>query len=202
MFDADKKGESKDTKYERKYQQQTQNYQMQSQNYQHRMHKNQNQNVYNNKQNYNQNRPKTSAFTIEAELKDESEVTANTLQFESFSLDLARVTKLTRLETTVSVGNYEFSVPILLDSGATASFINISKLPKELAEKVNKVISGQSEYNDLGLERVEVNIKSALNCQAVACARRIIRMRINNWSAEHEFIFTTITEKAILGVDF
>ncbi|RNA17154.1 hypothetical protein BpHYR1_004122 [Brachionus plicatilis] len=98
----------------------------------------------------------------------------NIVQCESFSLELARATKLTRLETMVSVGNCEFSVPMLLDSGATASFINISKLPKELAEKVNKVISGQSEFNDLGLERVEVNIKSALNCQAVACARGTI----------------------------
>ncbi|RMZ96863.1 hypothetical protein BpHYR1_020030, partial [Brachionus plicatilis] len=83
MFDADKKGESKDTWYERKHQQQTPNYQMQSQNYQHRMHQNQNQSVYNNKQNYNQNRPKTSAFTFEAEVEDESEVVANTVQCES-----------------------------------------------------------------------------------------------------------------------
>ncbi|RNA20146.1 hypothetical protein BpHYR1_034349 [Brachionus plicatilis] len=198
MFDADKKSESKDTRYERKHQQQTPNYQMQSQNYQHRMHQNQNQSVYNNKQ----NRAKTSAFTIEAEVEDESEVVANTVQCESFSLELARVTKLTRLETMVSVGNRVFSVPMLQDSGATSSFINISKLPKELPEKVNKVISGQSEFNDLGLERVEVNIKSALNCQAVACARGTVRMRINSWSAEHEFIFTTITERSILGVDF
>ncbi|CAF0896852.1 unnamed protein product [Brachionus calyciflorus] len=132
-----------------------------------------------------QQRPQT-AFTIEAEVDEDEIVEANTLFGVSFSCDPLRNSRLTRVETKISLGQHEFNLPMLLDSGATASFININKLPSTMAETVKHVIAGNQVEKSFGLERIEVRIKSALSCESIACARGKVRIGINSWSGEHD----------------
>ncbi|CAF0944553.1 unnamed protein product, partial [Brachionus calyciflorus] len=105
-------------------------------------------------------------------------VEANTLLCESFSYDPLRNSRLTRVETKILIfRQHEFNLPMLLDSGATASFININKLPSTMAETVKQVIAGNKLGKSFGLERIKFRIKSALSCESIACARGKVKLK-------------------------
>ncbi|CAF0918922.1 unnamed protein product [Brachionus calyciflorus] len=149
-------------------------------------------------------RPRTKTFTFEAELRNEfdSDIEAKTVYCESFNSSGLKSTTLTRVEADVELDKSKLNIPILIDSGATASFINITKLPAKIADKISKFLDGDTNSNEFGLKRIDLTIKSALNTETVMCAIGKIKLQINSFIGEHEFIFTDITERAILGMDF
>ena len=155
-----------------------------------------------NQTNFNTNF-KPRAFTIDAEVaEDTKETEAHTVHCESFSCSSVNKASLTRVNSTIELDRSKVDLPMLIDSGATASFINITQLPNKLANKISRFIDGDKNFSDLGLKRIDLAIKSALSSRSVICAIGTVTLRINDWIGEHEFIFTDITEKAILGMDF
>ena len=127
---------------------------------------------------------------------------AHTVYCESLNCRSVKKANLTRVDVNVELDKSKLEVPMLIDSGATASFININKLCPKIADKISKFVNGQNTKNEFGLKRIDLTIKSALNYESVNCAIGKVKLSIKSWKGEHDFIFTDITEKAILGMDF
>lgn len=142
------------------------------------------------------------AFAIDVIDDDNNEVNQMSIECHSLKSELKFKHKLTRVDCEIVIGNQAACLPMLLDSGATASFINPSQLPVETQEQIEEFLSGNISLNKLELEEIYVTIKAALSKQTVKCAMAKVKCKIGDWTGYHDFIFAKITESAILGLDF
>ncbi|RNA13898.1 hypothetical protein BpHYR1_036576 [Brachionus plicatilis] len=63
---------------------------------------------------------------------------------------------LKRVDATVELDKSKVNIPVLIDSGATASFINISKLLAKLADRISRFIDGDATNPVFGLKRIDL----------------------------------------------
>ena len=149
-----------------------------------------------------------SAFTVDAEVDDEdndyipekSEI--RTIICDNFLCGEANKTSLIRVDAEVFYEDGKFTLPLLIDSGSTTSFINPRWLPNDLRSKIEYFKLTNVDETDLNLKSVNLSIRSALSTQSSKCAVANIKFSINEWFGSHEFVFADLTETAILGMDF
>lgn len=145
-----------------------------------------------------------AAFVIDVVDDEQVDVSAKTIDYHSLQKITSKKSRhpLTRVHTVLEIDNQRTSVQMLVDSGATASFINPNKLPEQISTQINKFVKGEDEPNKLNLERMDLTIKSAMSNEQTKCAYGRFNITINDWNGQHDFIFADISEDAILGMDF
>lgn len=148
---------------------------------------------------------KKEGYVIDAEIDVESDGSreANMIKCQNyFSTNTNTLNKLIRIESDVEFGGERFGLKFLADSGASASFISPDSLPKSLSKKIDVFLETGKQEKWLNLRKSNLTIKSALNSETVKTAVGTVRLRFKDWEGEHEFIFTKLSEPAILGIDF
>lgn len=109
---------------------------------------------------------------------------------------------LVRVGVDVQAAGIAFEVPMLVDTGSSASFLAPDMLPPPLADEVHNFVNFGKESVLLGLKKINICVNSALNAKSVQCAKGTIKIKLGNWIGDQEFIFMKLRENAILGIDF
>ena len=150
------------------------------------------------------NKEKPRAFVIDAEPEDyyDDDADCGTLVCEANACSSNGRPTLKRLDVEAEMGGCRINTKMLIDTGATASFINPKKLPKALSFLVDLFLEGKDVDNSLNLKKSKFKFKSAFHQTVEDCAVAKVKLRINNWIGEHEFVLANTNEAAILGVDF
>lgn len=110
--------------------------------------------------------------------------------------------RLVRVKAEVELNGVTERLPMLIDCGATASFINPAKLSSESSKTVSNFLNFGTAPENMNLKRIKLTMKSALIAKTIECAVAKINFSIGEWNGVHEFIFADVAETAILGLDF
>lgn len=165
---------------------------------------------YSNNNKYRSNQSKSypkfaKSYTIDAELDEledyESlEETTNTIYVQNCTHNQA--SNLVRVSAVLEVNNQDIPMNMLVDSGATASFISPDRLPKDMANQVEQFLNNNGQVDGWDLKRADLTIRSARKTEKIKCATGQVKLRINEWVGNHDFIFANVSETGILGIDF
>jgi hypothetical protein len=117
-------------------------------------------------------------------------------------LDISNINcnaKLLRVNISLLLnGSKLCRVPMLVDSGATHSFIRASCLPVSIKNLLDH------ESNPLKAEDKLFRLKSATETKSISCKTAEISFRLKGWYGKHRFIVSDEiqSEVGILGLDF
>lgn len=164
-----------------------------------------NNNNYNEKKNFinrNDYRKSGQAFVIDAELEDEDNLlNLNSLEY-FVECNGLKANNLERVSLLLKIGNWNTKINMLVDCGSSGSFINPTKLPREIQDFISNIIQEEKMAIKNGFVKTALTIKSALSTKRLDCIMGDIKFSTNDWSGQHSFIFTDISEAGILGIDF
>ena len=92
----------------------------------------------------------------------------------------------------------------MFDGGAVCSFMQQTVLKKEIRELIKKFLDGGCKLNPLGLRAELITIKGATSATTELCAVVTLKVQIEDWVGEHEFIISDKLDdkEIILGRDF
>ena len=110
-------------------------------------------------------------------IPEKSEI--RTIICDNFLCGEANKTSLIRVDAEVFYEDGKFTLPLLIDSGSTTSFINPRWLPNDLRSKIEYFKLTNVDETDLNLKSVNLSIRSALSTQSSKCAVANIKFSIN-----------------------
>ncbi|RMZ97741.1 hypothetical protein BpHYR1_023571 [Brachionus plicatilis] len=84
---------------------------------------------------------------------------------------------------------------MLIDSGETSSYIIPDRLPKDMANQLQQFLNNDGQVDGWYLKRADLTIRSARKTEKIKCATRQVKLRINEWVGNHEFIFANLVEE-------
>ena len=87
---------------------------------------------------------------------------------------------------------------MLIDSGATTSFICPSSLDHKTRKMISEVLDNRNQGKNSDFKRIKLSIKAALESKTVDCVVGKVKISVKDWIRELEFIFTEMAEPAIL----
>lgn len=148
---------------------------------------------------------KVKSFNIDADESDDDlkldEFKLNILECENFYFT-SKKSSLIRARAIIEVGHNEINTSMLIDCGASSSLINPEVLPRREAEAIEKYLKQGIQPDFIKLRKSTIRMTGAWGQKVAECAIGVLNFVIGDWKGSHEFIFTEIEERAILGMDF
>ncbi|RNA29077.1 hypothetical protein BpHYR1_038437 [Brachionus plicatilis] len=118
------------------------------------------------------------SYTIDAELDEYEnlEETTNTIYAQNYTHNQA--SNLVRVGAALEVNNRNIPMNMLIDSGATASFINPDRLPKDKANQMDQFLNNNGQVDGWDLKKADLTIRSARKTEKIKCATGQVKIRI------------------------